>query len=695
MQFFIALLCLITVVPCGADKTNPIAKVLDLISGLEQKVIEEGKASQKVYDEFAEWCEDSSKSLDFQIRTARAQSDALNAIIAQETASSDALAAKLEALAMAIANDGGDLSAATEIRKAEAADFKAEQAELTDIISTLERAVGILDREMQKSGGAAMLQSVNAGSIVDALTTMVEASMLSSANVQKLSSLVQAAQESTAGAGDDAVGSPAASVYKGHSANIIDVLSSLLEKAEAQLDGAQKAESTALYNFQMLKQSLQDQIRFATNDASAARKSLAISKESKATAQGDLAVTSKDLAEDVHALSTLHQDCMTKAQTFEAETSSRGEELQALATAKKIISQSSSGAVRQSYGLAQMSLLQLTTRSKLSSSTDLAKYEAVRRVRDMAVKLDSTALAQLASRMETAMRMSSSADEDPFAKVKGLLSDMLERLQSEDATDASQETWCVQQLADSHAKKADLESTHAKLSTKIDQMSARSTNLKREVAALQKALAELARSQQEMNSMRQAEKATYEHDRPEMELGIEGVKAALQVLRDYYASGDFAHVAAEGAGGGVIGLMEVIESDFSKGLALMISEEESSAAVFDRQTKENAVEKMTKDQSERYKSAESVRLDKAVSQANSDRSGTQAELDATIEYLKQLNDSCVLKRDSKNDTYAVRKARRESELAGLQEALEILEGQAVLLQGKRHTLRIVRAHHSA
>jgi len=273
-----------------------------------------------------------------------------------------------------------------------------------------------------------------------------------------------------------------------------------------------------------------------------------------------------------------------------------------------------------------------------------------------------------------------------------LLSDMLERLESEDATDATQQSWCVQQMAESHAKKEDRENTHAKLSTKIDQMSARSTNLKREVAALQSQLAGLAKSQQEMNSMRQAEKATYEHDRPEMELGLEGVKTALTVLRDYYGSGNFAHVAAEGAGAGVLGLMEVIESDFSKGLAVMITEEESSAAVYDRQTK-NSVEKVTKDKSEHYKSAESIRLDKAVSQANSDRSGTQSELDGVVEYLKQLNDQCILKRDSKNDTYAVRKSRREAELAGLKEALEILEGEAVLLQGKRHTtLRVVRGH---
>jgi hypothetical protein len=481
-------------------------------------------------------------------------------------------------------------------------------------------------------------------------------------------------------------------VYEGHSADIIDVLNSLLEKAEARLDVARKQESTALYNFQLLKQSLQDQIRFAENDSAAARKSRAESQQRKATAEGDLAVTSKDLAEDMHALSILHSDCMTKAQTFEAETVSRGEELTALASAKKTIAATSGGAVRQSYGLNQMSLLQVT-RSKLSSGTDLVKYEAVRRVRDMAVKLDSPALAQLASRMETAMRTSGSVGEDPFAKVKGLLSDMLERLESEDATDATQQSWCVQQMAESHAKKEDRENTHAKLSTKIDAMFARSTNLKREVAALQTQLAGLAKSQQEMNAMRNTEKATYEHDRPEMETGLEGVKTALKILRDYYGSGDFAHVAAEGAGGGVIGLMEVIESDFSKGLAVMIAEEESSAAVYDRQTKENSVEKVTKDKSEHYKSAESVRLDKAISQAKSDRSGTQSELDAVVGYLKQLHDTCIVQRDSKNDTYAVRKSRRDSELAGLKEALEILQGEAVLLQGKRHTtLRVVRGH---
>jgi len=692
MKTFTASLFLAAVDASHSEQTNPVAKVLDLISDLQQKIIGEGTASQKVYDEFAEWCEDSSKSLDFQIKTGQAQSDALNALLGEEAARIDSLYARIEELAHAMAKDDADLTAATEIRTAEAGDFAAEEAELTDIISTLERAVGILEREMQKSGGASMLQNANAGSIVDALTTMVEASMLSSADVKKLSSLVQSAQESADEDSDDAPGSPAAAMYASHSGNIVDVLSSLLEKAEARLDGARKQETSALYNFGMLKQSLLDQIRFSKKDTAAAKKSLAESQESKATATGDLAVTSKDLAEDFKVRSTLHSDCMMKAQTFELETTSRAEELKSLATAKKVLAASSSGAVRQSYGLDQTSLLQLG-RSKLSSRTDLAKYEAVRLVRDMAIKQESKALAQLASRMETAMRSQDGSGEDPFAKVKGLISDMLERLEGEAAADATHQAWCVKQMAESHEKKQDLENTHAKLSTKIDQMNARSTNLKREVAALQSALAGLAKSQQEMNALRASEKGIYEHDRPEMEQGIEGIKLALKILRDYYGSEDFDHVAAEGASEGVIGLMQVIESDFSKGLAEMIAEEESAAAVYDRQSKENAVEKVTKDQSVRYKSKESVRLDKAVSQANSDRSGTQEELDAIVEYLKQLDEACIVQ----PDTYALRKSRREAELAGLKEALEILEGEGpiALLQGSRHRLRVIRGHGQA
>merc|ERR1719502_399316 len=271
----------------------------------------------------------------------------------------------------------------------------------------LERATSILSKEMAKSG-ASMLQLKSATSITEALSVMVQASALSSADASRLTAMVQTQSDDTDS--DSSMGSPAASVYEGHSDGIIGTLEGLTEKAEGQLDKARKTENSALQNYQMLKQSLTDEIKFATKDMEKAKKNLAASQEKKATAEGDLDTTSKDLAEDIKVKSTLHQDCMNAAEEFELATKSRGEELGALATAKKVIKESTGGAAEQSY-----SFLQVNAEAKVSSSMDLAKHEVVRFIKDLARKSKSPALAQLASRMSAAMRLGAADGADPFA----------------------------------------------------------------------------------------------------------------------------------------------------------------------------------------------------------------------------------------------------------------------------------------
>merc|ERR1719443_1775579 len=242
-----------------------------------------------------------------------------------------------------------------------------------EVIDTLERAIAILQREMQK-GGASMLQLRGATSLSQALAAMVQSAALSSADASRLTALVQSSQ--SAEDEDESVGAPDPSVYEGHSGGIISTLEGLLEKAESQLAEARKTETSSLHNFEMLKQALEDEIKFATKDMGEAKADSAAASEHKATAEGDLSVSTADLAADVKSLADLHHDCMTKASEFEEATKSRGEELKALAEAKKIISEKTGGAASLTYGFAQVSLLQV--RSRLSSGADLAKFEAVR-----------------------------------------------------------------------------------------------------------------------------------------------------------------------------------------------------------------------------------------------------------------------------------------------------------------------------
>merc|ERR1719235_1145566 len=101
------------------------------------------------------------------------------------------------------------------------------------------------------------------------------------------------------------------------------------------------------------------------------------------------------------------------------------------------------------------------------------------------------------------------------------------------------------------AKKEELEGEIEKLTTKIDEMTTKSAKLKEEVAILTKELAELAETQAEMDKIRNEEHTNFVADKAEMDEGLEGVKLALKVLREYYAK-DAAHGSAQGAGGGII-----------------------------------------------------------------------------------------------------------------------------------------------
>merc|ERR1719215_2124815 len=283
-----------------------------------------------------------------------------------------------------------------------------------------------------------MMQLKNAGSLEKALRLLVEASSLTWADAKGISALVQTQENSD----DSDAGAPDPAVYKGQSGGIIDTLGDLLEKAESQLSELRNKETASLHEFQALKQSLDDKIKYETKELAEAKKGIAAAGEKKAAAEGDLEITSTNLKEDGTALSELHHQCLTKAQDYESETKSRGEELKALATAKAAIEESTSGAADLSYGLNQVSFMQYSGSSAM---------RAVHFVRDLARKQHTPALAQLAARMASVVR----SNDDPFAKVKSLISDMIETLEAEAGKDAAEKAYCDKELAETNAKKDD------------------------------------------------------------------------------------------------------------------------------------------------------------------------------------------------------------------------------------------------
>merc|ERR1719350_1167513 len=223
--------------------------------------------------------------------------------------------------------------------------------------------------------------------------------------------------------------------------------------------------------------------------------------EGKATAEGDLEETVKMLKETKDNLATASTSCMTTAADHEATVNARKEELKAIATARKILEETTSGAEGQTYSLIQL--------ARLQTHADLAGLEVVQLVKQLARKHHSTALAQLASRMTAAIRFGARNGDDPFAKVKGLIENMIAKLEKEAEEEATEKAYCDEEMAKTEAKRGELMDDVAKLSAKIDQASSKSVALTDDIRLLEAELAALMKSQSEMDKIRQEENAAY------------------------------------------------------------------------------------------------------------------------------------------------------------------------------------------
>merc|ERR550514_2322081 len=256
---------------------------------------------------------------------------------------------------------------------------------------------------------------------------------------------------------------------------------------------------------------------------------MAEAEETKAVAEGELVVTEKDLADAVQALDEIHADCMEKASDHSITVQGRKDELAALAKAKKILQTMTAGAQSQSY-----SFLQTMLTTRMRSGADLANAEVVNLMKKLARDQNSAALAQLASRIQTLIRYSSRSGDDPFAKVKGLIEEMIAKLMKEAEAEASHKAYCDEEMSKTKAKKEELTADIEKLTAKIDKASTKSTDLKEQVKELQKELAALAEMQAEMDKVREDTHAAFVVAKEDLTQGLDGVRKALKVLREFY-----------------------------------------------------------------------------------------------------------------------------------------------------------------
>merc|ERR1719181_107515 len=442
--------------------------------------------------------------LKFQIETGKKDVERAKATIADETAKIGAAEAKIEELSTTIATGEKDLASATEIREKENDDFKKLEKELMEAVSMLERAYGIIEREMAKTGfmqGKASKESMD--KVSEALEAVIVSAGVNSADKAKVQALLQATQGSSdADLEFQPAGAPDPAAYKSQSGGILSVLEDMLEKAKAELASAQKAEMNAAFDFKMLKQKIEDAVAFGEKQLAETKKAKAAAEEAKATAEGELETAAKNLADDETHLKDLQQECMTASEEDTESKTSRAEELEALATAKKILEEKTGAASDRAY-----SFIQIGTVSKAGTSTKAkeVKQKILDLLQGLAEKNGDKQMSLLAQRVQTAAMLG----DDPFAKIKGLISEMIEKLEAEAAKEAAHKAFCDKEMSETKAKKEDKETELDDLSTKTDKATSKIAKLKEEVATLEKELGEIAAAQKKATEMRQEQAAAW------------------------------------------------------------------------------------------------------------------------------------------------------------------------------------------
>lgn len=691
-----AAIALLTVRGEEAQK-DPLHSVMGLLADLKAKITREGQDEAHAYKKYDKWCGDAQAAKSEDIESATTQKEKLEAKIEELSATEETASTKIDDLAAELSKEEKELDGATRVRNKEREDFDSNQKELEEVIETLDRSIQVLRK--QSPASLVQLNTATAKGIVDAITAVSDAAALSIDEHSQLLGLVQAQHAHQADSDDEELGAPKAAAYESHSSGIFDMLEDLKDKAEGQLSDIRKAERSAMANFETLAQGLKDEMNQDNKNLDAAKHTKASASESKATAKGDLDVTIKDLQSAKAAKESIIETCQQTDKDHAATVEARSKELKAIDKAVETLDESTGDSAKKSFFFLEV-----------QSRRTPQKPKVVVMVKQLADKYRSAALAQLASRMSAEIRFGGQSG-DPFKKVRDLIKSLISKLENEAASEATEKAYCDAEMKKTTSKKEDLQDDVSSITAKLDQAVSRTAQLKEEVRELQGQLAEVAKEQADMDTIREEQHKDYLEAKDELENGLQGVRRALGVLREYYNSKDEEAAAAmvqesdsdgesmmesappppktfkksSGAGGGIISMLEVCESDFADNLAKEEMEETTAQESYSKTTQENKATVAVKAEDVHYKTREYKSLDKSINEFEADRSAYDQELSAVLEYDAKLKERCV----GKPDTYAERKAQRDAEIKGLKEALKTLEGEESLLQRSRHRTRRV------
>lgn len=615
------------------SQMSPVQKTMGLLDEMLTKGKAEVSTISKDYRDFAQFCEQANKKKVYALSHSAEEITSLEAGIEDANAQISEFDMQIADLSKKIAAADGELAKAVELRNKEHADFLVLEKELVDAVTSI--------KAVTESGKVAFAQlkpeaKRRFNALKSGIKRIVEAGFVTEAKSAKVAAFLQSREDAEDGL--------SAKNPEG------DVLSRVVDMAENALSGARKKEAENEMAHSSVKQNLDNEISNMNAQLKDATRGKQVSAESLAQAEKDLALEKKGHSEDSASQADLLHDCNSKAQNYEVEYKDASKAVKAMIEAEKIL--------KAKFGSA---LLETTARRVVSVQAvkDDGKTRALRLIEQLGRRFKSTALVSLSYR----------AAADPFKKVRGMVEDMIAKLQQEAAEEATHEAFCNEEMTKTEKSKSIKEGDIAKTDARLAKAGSAVQSLTEAVSDLSGEVTDLDASMAEVTSIRNSEKTRFTATDTELTESIDAVRSAIKALQAYYDNGPALIQAGSSGVPPVLQMLEFTESDFETLLADARAAESTSAEQFTQIVKDGKEDKAIKEAEINSKNSEVKSLNAALRNYGEDKEGTSTELDAVLSYLAELKPKC----ETKAPSYAEQKAAREQEIEGLKEALKLLE----------------------
>jgi len=655
---------LLMVAGAEAAKVTPMEKVIGLLKGLSTKVAADGAKEAAAYDKYSCFCKEQADEKLYSIEKSDDKLASLKAQIQElETAISE-LNAQVSQLSKKISGLEGEIDQKTKKRANQRAAYEVKAKDMNEAIGACGAAIDALKGSKDDMTGAKL-------------------------------NLAQVATEKVLGA--------AAPKFEYQSNDIIATLESLLATFKSMKKDLDFEESDVNSAFESTRLGLQNEKKFAEKERDEKEAVVESKTEEMETAKNDRDEEQKDRDADQSFMDELTKDCESKAQTFDQRSSTRADELSTLneATAelekgavpnfganKNLVDLQKKPAVVKKSAVAPVAVSFLQTINKHEESRKVAALAKVLEfLQGAAGKSGSIALTNAAMRVKMS--------EDHFVKVRALINDLIAKLKADALSEASQKSTC-----DKGMKKAisDRDEANAKIevaNAKITSFTAKKEELKSQISQLESDIADLSKALLEATELRNDDKADHSKTVGMSEEAIDSVKLALGLLQDFYKKafvqtskytppkadrsgntvGDLAPAVADEAyhgsqseSKGIVGILEVILSDFERTKKQTESDEKDSKAAFDELEKDTKADIKAKETSIGKKDGELADTRSDIIDQQQALSDAQELFDSSKRSLESLEAMCV----AGEETWEERKKKREDEIEALKNAMEIL-----------------------